>query len=260
MICKRCRAIQSQNTKRGTHWTCYHGDTITVLSGLPDNSFDAIVTDPPYGSGANTAAGRTSKSSEKYRNTGAKALPEILGDSMLPEAWRAMMQAAIAETYRVARPGADVVLFCDWRSYSEFIKILGAARFQIRGVAIWDKRNSRPTKNGFRAQTEWIISAKKTGTLKRDSDVYLPGVFSCQTLSTTKRHLTQKPLELMRDLIRLVPDGGHVLDMFQGSGTTGVASIECERGLRYTGIEGVKAYHELATERLTDASKRSQEI
>lgn len=27
----------------------YHGDCLNVLAGMPDNSVDSIVTDPPYG-------------------------------------------------------------------------------------------------------------------------------------------------------------------------------------------------------------------
>lgn len=29
--------------------TLIHGDCLEVMSYLPDNSFDAIITDPPYG-------------------------------------------------------------------------------------------------------------------------------------------------------------------------------------------------------------------
>ena len=54
-------------------------------------------------------------------------------------------------------------------------------------------------------------------------------------------HPTQKPLELMRHLVRLfVPEGGTVLDPFLGSGTTAVAAtlesrdwLGCEREARY---------------------------
>lgn len=29
--------------------TIHHGDCIEVMQGMPDNSVDAVVTDPPYG-------------------------------------------------------------------------------------------------------------------------------------------------------------------------------------------------------------------
>lgn len=31
------------------HYTLYHGDCLQVLRTLPDDSVDAVVTDPPYG-------------------------------------------------------------------------------------------------------------------------------------------------------------------------------------------------------------------
>lgn len=72
----------------------------------------------------------------------------------------------------------------------------------------------------------------------------------------TKRlnvHPTVKPTALMRWLVRLVaPAGGHVLDPFNGSGSTGVACI-CE-GMNYTGIEREAEYVKISNARLTDAA------
>src|SRR5690554_6903209 len=38
-------------TRRGSvsEWTLYEGDCLEVMRQLPDNSVDAVVTDPPYG-------------------------------------------------------------------------------------------------------------------------------------------------------------------------------------------------------------------
>lgn len=50
-------------------------------------------------------------------------------------------------------------------------------------------------------------------------------------------HPTQKPLSLMRWLVRLVstPTGGAVLDPFAGSGSTGVACVL--EGRHFLGVE-----------------------
>lgn len=32
-----------------SNWTLYEGDCLEVMRQMPDNSFDAVVTDPPYG-------------------------------------------------------------------------------------------------------------------------------------------------------------------------------------------------------------------
>lgn len=62
-------------------------------------------------------------------------------------------------------------------------------------------------------------------------------------------HITVKPTELMKYLVRLVtPPNGIVLDPFMGSGTTGKATaIE---NFRFIGIEIDKQYFEVAKERI----------
>jgi site-specific DNA-methyltransferase (adenine-specific) len=62
-------------------------------------------------------------------------------------------------------------------------------------------------------------------------------------------HPTVKPIELMKYLVRLVtPPGGHVLDPFNGSGSTGCAAVELDYD--YTGIELDPAYVEIAQRRI----------
>lgn len=68
-------------------------------------------------------------------------------------------------------------------------------------------------------------------------------------------HPTCKPVALMRYLIRLVtPRGGTVLDIFMGSGTTGVAAIE--EGFKFEGIENNPAYLDIAKARIGHAELR----
>ena len=76
----------------------------------------------------------------------------------------------------------------------------------------------------------------------------LPGVFKYGN-PQNRIHLTEKPLQLMRDIVRITEPGGHVLDPFAGSGSTLLgAALE---GYRSTGIELSEEYARLARERLT---------
>ena len=62
-------------------------------------------------------------------------------------------------------------------------------------------------------------------------------------------HATQKPLALMRYLVRLVtPPGGVVLDMFAGSGTTLVAARQ--EGFRFLGCDADEGHVRIAQDRL----------
>lgn len=70
-----------------------------------------------------------------------------------------------------------------------------------------------------------------------------------QTTPTNNHHPTVKPVALMKYLIQLVtPPNGHVLDPFNGSGSTGMAAVEL--GYQYTGIELDPKYVEIANKRI----------
>jgi DNA modification methylase len=70
------------------------------------------------------------------------------------------------------------------------------------------------------------------------------------TATSGNNHPTVKPIELMKYLIKLVtPPGGHVLDPFCGSGSTGMAAVEL--GYDFTGCELDPAYVDIALKRIT---------
>lgn len=71
-------------------------------------------------------------------------------------------------------------------------------------------------------------------------------------------HPTQKPLELMRWLVRTYTNpGDRILDCTMGSGTTGVAAALEGRG--FVGIELDPGYFAHAVERIRDAAKVSKQ-
>ena len=75
----------------------------------------------------------------------------------------------------------------------------------------------------------------------------LPGVFKYGN-PQNRIHLTEKPLQLMQDLVKITEPGGHILDPFAGSGTTVLAAIK--EGYNATGIEVTDVYADLARKRL----------
>jgi site-specific DNA-methyltransferase (adenine-specific) len=69
-------------------------------------------------------------------------------------------------------------------------------------------------------------------------------------------HPTVKPINLMRYLVRIyTPAGGKVLDPFNGTGTTGIASIQ--EGRSYVGIELSEHYREISEQRIQDHCSNS---
>lgn len=257
--CSACPYVQTKQLVdvRGERWAAYRGDSMMVLRDLSarhPQSVDAIITDPPYGTGANSVAGRLASPLVKYRSSGVKSgLPSFAGDSMPPDAWAEMMNQVMNLCLAVAKPGASALVFCDWRGFPTLMRIMGAVGWGLRGCLVWDKgRGTRPSQNGFRAQSELIIWARNGGAPYRDPPVYLDGVFRHPT-PPRRHHAVEKPLGLMRDLVQICPTGGTVLDPFQGSGTTGVAALMA--GMRYIGIEAVEHYHRTACQRLAQAEE-----
>ena len=66
-----------------------------------------------------------------------------------------------------------------------------------------------------------------------------------------KKHPTEKPVELLKVLIENSSNEGDiVMDCFMGSGSTGVACLETNRG--FIGIEIDKKYYDIAVERIKE--------
>lgn len=68
------------------------------------------------------------------------------------------------------------------------------------------------------------------------------------------KHPCQMPLEVMKNIIGILPDDCLIIDPFMGSGTTGLAVIEMNKQQNvnrdFIGIELDKEYFEIAKERL----------
>ena len=52
-------------------WEIIQGDALKVLSGFAPNTFDAVITDPPYASGGRTQSEKNKSTAKKYSSMGA---------------------------------------------------------------------------------------------------------------------------------------------------------------------------------------------
>ena len=74
-----------------------------------------------------------------------------------------------------------------------------------------------------------------------------PGIFR-NANPQNRTHVTEKPLQLMRDLVKICVPGGRILDPFCGAGTT-VLAAKLE-GYEAVGIEVTDAYYKLGSDRV----------
>ena len=72
-------------------------------------------------------------------------------------------------------------------------------------------------------------------------------VFSCK-VDADREHIAQKPAEVMRWVLQVVPPASLILDPFMGSGATLRAAKDC--GHKAIGIEVDERYCEIAAKRL----------
>tara|TARA_R100001463_G_scaffold23790_3_gene56850 strand:+ start:1261 stop:2409 length:1149 start_codon:yes stop_codon:yes gene_type:complete len=106
----------------------FEGDCLSVLKGLPDDSVDSIVTDPPYG---------LSFMSAKWDYD----VPSV-------EIWR--------ECLRVLKPGGHLLAFAGSRTYHRLVVNVEDAGFEIRDQIMWVYGSGFPKSHniGHKAE-EW---------------------------------------------------------------------------------------------------------
>ncbi|MFE9684164.1 DNA-methyltransferase [Streptomyces sp. NPDC006285] len=234
-------------------WTLHTGDSLTVLGTLT-TPVDAVICDPPYNSGGLTSAQRRGDTARgKYVSGDAQhQLPDFDGDNRDQRGYTYWLTLVLAETYRLARPGASSLVFTDWAQLPATSDALQAAGWTWRGIVPWHKPISRPVKNGFRRQCEYVLWGTRGEPYRHAPTVYLPGFLSgSQPRGVARQHITQKPLTVMRQLVQITPPDGLVLDPFTGSGTTGEACLL--EGRSFLGIEQSPQIAEAARSRLANA-------
>lgn len=244
--------------RAGRPWRILQGDALTVLRELPSGCVDAIVTDPPYSSGGMVRSDRSRSPKQKYVTTDRQtrdARPDFSGDNRDQRSFALWATLWMSECLRVAKPGAPICVFTDWRQLPVVADAIQAGGWVWRGIVSWDKtfggEGCRPAMGRFAAQCEFVVWGS-AGVLPEREDVgCLHGAITAPRLRGVEQlHVTQKPVPVMRMVVRICPPGGVVLDPFTGSGSTGVAALA--QGRRFLGIELSSEYAEIAARRLEE--------
>lgn len=225
------------------------GDCLDALRALPDGCADAVITDPPYCSGAATEAGRGSATHQGLRSETMRSgrFDWFGADNMTTSGLMWLLRSIAVEATRVVRPEGSLLAFCDWRMVTSLAPAMESAGFRLRNLIIWDKGHFG-CGSGFRPQHEMVMHLTKRAPKFYAADVGNV-IRSKRVHSSDRDHPTEKPSDLMRQLIRVVSaPGGLILDPFAGSGTTGVAAAL--EGRRCLLIEKEPAYAAICRERI----------
>jgi site-specific DNA-methyltransferase (adenine-specific) len=237
---KRAAVLDQIPVVCGEGYSLYSGDAVTLVPLI--GPYDHCITDPPYEADAHTRMRRTRAVLEgRQVNAGVDFAP-------VTEVQRRLLAQLRCQW---------ILIFCQAEAIARYQALLGA---KYKRALVWDKPDSSPQFTGDRpamgyeslvcawgqpGRSHWNAGGKRS--------VYRHGIRDVDV----RLHPTQKPLPLMRELVRdFTQPGDVVLDPFMGSGSTGVACIE--EGRRFVGIEWDARYFRLACERLAATARQGQ--
>lgn len=235
----------------------YQGDCLDILPTLPDESVDAIITDPPYGTTA------------------------CKWDAVIP------FEPMWEQLRRVIKPGGAIVLFSS-EPFSSALRMSNIQEYKYDWV--WDKKipsgmsyaryqpmrqtecisvfssgstpyypqmvkRDKPIKSGGTKYSETAPIAHKDAGFKKEYKLKHPTtLLRFDKIRRGSVHPTQKPVALLEYLIRTYTNEGEtVLDFTMGSGTTGVAAVNTGRD--FIGIELDEGYYNIACERIKNTPR-----
>ena len=191
------------------------GDSFELIKQMKDKSVDITITDPPYGMNF-----QSNHRKEKHK--------VIVGDDKFPVEF-------LEEIFRVTKKA--VYVFCRWDNIKDLPK--------PKSVIAWVKNNwsMGDLKHEHGRQWESICFYPMEG---HEFEKRIPDVI-CANRTGNKLHPTEKPVDLIRELIKC-NKGNLVFDPFMGSGTTVVACNQLNK--EYIGIEIDEEYCKIANSRL----------
>lgn len=214
--------------------TIFNADCLDVLPTL--EQVDHVITDPPYEVEAHTLGRRS-------RVGGVVQERPLDFDGMTDR----VRCAAGREIARLSSGWA--LVFCQVEAAMVWRDALSPARY-VR-TQIWRKSNGAPQFTGDRPGMgyESIVTCWCGDGRMKWNGGGRHGIYDHGVVQVATRHMTEKPLPLMRDLVSLFTDSGDlILDPFMGSGTTLRAAKDL--GRRAIGIELNEDYCRIAVERL----------
>ena len=209
------------------------GDCLEVMRGMPDKSVDAVITDPPYGIGYQSA--RRIDKNDRF--------DIIKGDKELSFEW-------MTEAKRITKDSGFIFCFCRWDTEHLFFNALVETGYKAQSQVIWDRgiHGLGDLKRQYAPMHDNALFATLSGyefPRHRPKSIYRVDRLSADKLV----HPTQKPVSLIKLIINdLTIKDAIILDPFAGSGTTGIAAIQTER--QSILIEIDPTYFAIAQERI----------
>lgn len=223
-----------------------YGDCLDRLKEIKDNSIDLIITDPPY---KLSTGGRTGPKTPKggiftENHQEFKDGTIFKHNSIKFNEW-------VPEVFKKLKDNSHIYIMSNGRNLKDLLTEMDK-HGNYKNIISWDKGNVTPNRN-YMQRIEFIVLYGK-GKCRGINDMGKANLISIKNEIGRKVHPTQKPVELMKELILNSSNPNDlILDPFLGSGSTGVAAIQENRN--FIGIEKDKNYFKIARDRIQNEYK-----
>ena len=220
----------------------FNQDCIEGMKGIPDESVDLIVTDPPY---RLTARGNSGTMSGYWAN-------EITKKGKVFEENNVEIEDYLGEFYRILKDTSHCYIMCNNLNLSHFFEVISKSKFNFVKLLVWDKCTKICGKY-YMGQVEHIFLLRKGGD-KPINDCGTSDILSFPNKKDKANngeniHDSQKPIGLFQTMIEnSSKEGEIILDPFIGSGTCAIACMRTNR--HYLGFELDKKYYDLTKDRI----------
>jgi len=220
------------------------GDCLELMKDIPDDTGDAVITDPPY----------NISRENHFSSMGRSGIDFGEWDKGFDQV------SYLSEVFRVLKKGGTAVIFNSQQNVGLLNDYADEHDLLFKDVIYWIKSNPMPRNRDRRYITSvenavTIVKKGKKWTFNRQRSNYENGLFKYPSVSSKERiHPTQKPVQLMEDLVRIHSNENDViLDPFLGSGSTGIACVNTNRS--FIGMEVNEEYFNKAKNRIEQAKK-----
>ena len=224
------------------NYTLLIGDCLERIKELQDASVDLCISDIPYkliGGGKGDGVNSKRPKGILSDNTQLMQVPKF-------EDW-------LPELYRVMKDGSHIYLMCNFKNLNDLMNKTEAVGFKHVNLLVWEKNNCTPSQF-------YMKNCEYTLLLRKGKSKYINNIGDSKTVHKfnniigNKVHPTEKPVDLMKFYVENSSNVGDVvLDMFMGSGSTGVAALST--GRKFIGIELDLNYFNNSKERVVNEEK-----
>lgn len=215
----------------------YNGNSIEIMKKLESESFDLLITDPPY---RVVSGGKNGKGSPKGMLS--------KNDGKIFDHNDVKFKDWIPEVFRIMKDGSHGYIFTNFLNLEELMSECREAGFEIHNLLVWEKNNATPNR-WYMKNCEYIVFVRK-GKAFPIKNCGSKTVEKFNNILGTKIHETEKPVDLLRMYIRNSSQGGWTIDPFAGSGSLLCAAML--ENVKALGIELDQKYTAKSKERLID--------